>query len=215
MWHFTDDLYSLIPFALLTLAILGLWVHRFVWISALAAAIAAGCFTEAIGAIAIGWFALLLVLALVYRWASTRAFAGALAVRIAAGVLFFAAAVAIALLRPRGFPATVLAKVPAMDGGMSFLIVMGFAKVVSAIFILGIINPVPAVTWRELGTALVRAAPIFLITLVVVAAFAWGTGYVALEPRWTTLFLPWAFVNLFFTCFAEEAFFRGFLLHEL
>ena len=43
----------------------------------------------------------------------------------------------------------------------------------------------------------------------------WSMGYTALAPKWTTLFLLWAPINLFFTCLSEEAFFRGFVQHEL
>ena len=40
-------------------------------------------------------------------------------------------------------------------------------------------------------------------------------GQVALAPKWTSFFWLWAVTNLFFTCVAEEAFFRGFLQREL
>ena len=33
--------------------------------------------------------------------------------------------------------------------------------------------------------------------------------------KWTSFFWLWAVTNLFFTCVAEEAFFRGFLQREL
>jgi len=40
-------------------------------------------------------------------------------------------------------------------------------------------------------------------------------GYSQFAPKWTTLFFLFAPVNLFFTCLSEEAFFRGFVQHEL
>jgi membrane protease YdiL (CAAX protease family) len=40
-------------------------------------------------------------------------------------------------------------------------------------------------------------------------------GYSGFAPKWTPLFLLFAPINLFFTCLAEEAFFRGFMQHEL
>jgi membrane protease YdiL (CAAX protease family) len=40
-------------------------------------------------------------------------------------------------------------------------------------------------------------------------------GYTSFAPKWTPLFLLFAPVNLFFTCLSEEAFFRGFVQHEL
>jgi membrane protease YdiL (CAAX protease family) len=40
-------------------------------------------------------------------------------------------------------------------------------------------------------------------------------GYVRPDLRFGGLLLEWAWVNLFFTCLAEEAFFRGFIQHRL
>lgn len=40
-------------------------------------------------------------------------------------------------------------------------------------------------------------------------------GYVRPDLKFGGFFLQWAWVNLFFTCLAEEAFFRGFIQHRL
>jgi membrane protease YdiL (CAAX protease family) len=87
--------------------------------------------------------------------------------------------------------------------------------VAPAILILGIINTDRVRSWSELFTALRRVIPIWMVTVAIVIMLTMAMGYVRFEPKWTSLFLVWAVVNLFFTCLSEEAFFRGFLQHEL
>ena len=60
-----------------------------------------------------------------------------------------------------------------------------------------------------------RVAPITLLTLVAVMLLSLWLGYVNWQPKWTPLFIIWAWGNLFFTCIAEEAFFRGFIQKNL
>jgi membrane protease YdiL (CAAX protease family) len=92
---------------------------------------------------------------------------------------------------------------------------VGFPKVVTGIIILGLINPLLVHSWRELGRVLARALPVFAITAAVGMAVVLFRGYTSFAPKWTALFLLFAPVNLFFTCLSEEAFFRGFVQHEL
>lgn len=60
-----------------------------------------------------------------------------------------------------------------------------------------------------------RAAPVLLLTLVTVMLLSLQLGYVHWQPKWTPLFMIWAWGNLFFTCIAEEAFFRGLVQKQL
>ncbi|MES2069420.1 MAG: CPBP family intramembrane glutamic endopeptidase [Pseudomonadota bacterium] len=67
----------------------------------------------------------------------------------------------------------------------------------------------------ELGEAVPRALPVAGLTIVLVMAIAVPIGYLEPDfklPAFTPVFL---LVNLFFTCVAEEAFFRGFLQDRL
>lgn len=206
---------TLTPFVLLLVAVLGLWIHRFVWMAALAAALVAGCVTGALEPIALVWIALLLGLALAYRRAAAGTGRGAALLRAGCFAAYFLSALAIALVLLPGFPRTTLvADTHLTPGAAPFNLGLGFAKIVGGIFILGIINP-GAISRAGLGATLARAAPVFLVTAVVVMTFTLAVGYVRFEPKWTTLFLPWAVANLFFTCVSEEAFFRGFVQHEL
>jgi membrane protease YdiL (CAAX protease family) len=210
-------LVGLVPFGLLLAAVLGLWIGRAVWIGALAAAIAAGYYTGALAGLAAVWLALLAALALGFRWARARApSTQSILLRSAFGLAFFVFTLAIALVLLPGFPRTMLTEAMALTpGAVPYGIGLGFAKVAPAILILGIINTERVRSWRELGQVLSRAAPIWALTTLAVIALTLALGYVRFEPKWTSLFLMWAVVNLFFTCLSEEAFFRGFVQHEL
>jgi membrane protease YdiL (CAAX protease family) len=213
----TSDPMSLIPFAFLLLAVLGLWIHRWLWSAALAASIVAAYVTGALYGLAVVWIAVLAALALLYRHVRSRASTPLMKLaQVAAGLALFIFALALALLLLPGFPRTTLTEATVLSpGAMPYGIGLGFPKVVAGILILGIINEERVSSWSELSGVLSRTAPVFLATLVAVIACAWSLGYVRLDPKWTTLFLVWAPVNLFFTCLSEEAFFRGFVQREL
>lgn len=205
------------PFLLLLAAVAGLWLHRAVWIGALIAAVAAGYGTGALTGLAALWLALAAALALAHRWARGRTPSNlTTGLRVFFGLAFLVLVLAIALTALPGFPRTALTESMALTpGAVPYGIGLGFAKVAPAILILGILNPRRVGSWRELGTVLARVAPLWLVTTLAVIALTLSLGYVAFEPKWTSLFLLWAVINLFFTCLAEEAFFRGFVQHEL
>jgi len=204
---------SYIPFVLLMIAVLGLWLHRIVWSAALALAVGAAYFTGALVGLAALWIALLAACALFYRRARTRDGA---AMQLFAGALLFVFALALGLLLLPGFPRTVLVEpVVLSPGAAPYGIGLGFPKVVAGILILGLVNTVRVRSFGEWAAVLRNAAPVFLLTLAGVMICALALGYTRFDPKWTTLFLWWAPVNLLFTCLSEEAFFRGFVQHEL
>jgi len=217
MERLTGDLVSLIPFALLLAAVLGLWIHRWFWIAALVASVAAGYATGAVQGLAGVWLALFAGVALLYRWTRARGSTPLTKlVQVALGLVLFVFALALALVLLPGFPRTTLTEASVLSpGAPPYGIGLGFPKVVAGILILGIVTDLRVGSWSELSAVLRRTAPIFLGTLAAVIACAWLLGYVKLDPKWTTLFLIWVPVNLFFTCLSEEAFFRGFIQHEL
>jgi membrane protease YdiL (CAAX protease family) len=208
---------SLLPFALLLIAVLGLWIQRSLWIAALTAAVVAAYFTGALAGPAALWIALLGGLALAHRWCKTRpAPRTARWQPVASGLAFFLFALAMGLLLLPGFPRTVLVETVVLSpGALPYSIGLGFPKVVAGIFVLGLIHDERVRSWGELGQVLWRAVPVFLATVGAVMALALAVGYVRFDPKWTPLFLVWAPVNLLFTCLAEEAFFRGFVQREL
>ncbi|HEU4591233.1 MAG TPA: type II CAAX endopeptidase family protein [Steroidobacteraceae bacterium] len=198
----------LLPFALLLFTVFGLWMPRAVWVCALLASVLAGYFTGALQGLAALWIALLGALA----WAHVHAGK----YRLVTGLAFFLLALAMGLVLLPGFPRTVLvADTVLSPGAIPYGIGLGFPKVVGGIFILGLINTARVRSGRELARVLRRALPVLLVTVSVVMALTLALGYVRFDAKWTPLFFTWAVVNLFFTCLSEEAFFRGFVQHEL
>lgn len=206
-----------LPFVLLLAAVLGLWTRRAVWVTALVAAVLAGIFTGALHWLTMVWIALLAALALAYTHARDRSSSPhKSAWQALAGLAFFIYALAMGLALLPGFNRIVLVQPQVLsEGAAPYGISVGFPKVVTGIIILGLINPLLVRSWRELGRVLARALPVFAITAIIGMAVVIGMGYSSFAPKWTALFLVFAPVNLFFTCLSEEAFFRGFVQHEL
>ena len=214
---FVADAPTLIPFALLLASVICLWLSRTGWIAALIAAVVAAYLTGALTGPAFLWIALLGASAWVYARCKARAQPErGIARRVTAGVAFGLLAVAMGLALFPGFPRTiVIDRVVLSPGALPWSLGLGFPKVVTGIFIIGLIHRESVRSWRELGTVLARAAPVFLVTALAVMILVLALGYVKFDPRWTALFLPWAIAHLFFTCLSEEAFFRGFVQREL
>jgi membrane protease YdiL (CAAX protease family) len=205
-----------LPFLLLLTAVLGLWIHRTVWITALAAAVIAGIFTGALHWLAAIWIALLAALAIAYTRARDSTSPNKRIWQTLAGLVFFSFALAMGLNLLPGFYRVVLVEPVVLSAGAApYSISVGFPKVVTGIFILGLINPLLVRSWRELGRVLALALLVLFITAQVGMAVVLLMGYTSFAPKWTPLFLLFAPVNLFFTCLSEEAFFRGFVQHEL
>jgi uncharacterized protein len=205
-----------LPFLLLLAAVLGLWLHRAVWITALVLAVAAGYYSGALVGLAALWIAIAALLAWSYARTRERTNNSSRILRWVLALAFFTFAIALFLPALPGFVRVVLVEPQVLSPGAEpYGISVGFPKVVTGILILGLINPAVACSWRELGVVLARALPVLLFTTVCVSVFAVAAGYTAFAPHWTELFLLWAPINLFFTCLAEEALFRGFVQHEL
>lgn len=205
---------TLLPFILLLVAVLGLWIHRAVWISVLTAAVAAGYHTDALQGAAALWIAVLAALAFLFARVKARPMGGI--AQVAAGLAFFLFALVMGLALLPGFPRTVVVdSVVLSPGALPYSLGLGFPKVVGGIVVLGLIHEIRVRSWRELREVLKRTAPAFALTIVAVMICALVLGYVRFDAKWTSLFLIWALANLFFTCLSEEAFFRSFLQHEL
>jgi membrane protease YdiL (CAAX protease family) len=206
-----------LPFLLLVTAVIGLWMHRAIWIGALVAAIVAGYYSGALDGLAALWIALLAALAIAYaRIRANTALPNRPAWQALLGLLFFVYALAMGLALLPGFNRVELVAPQVLSAGAApYSIGVGFPKVVTGILILGLINPLLVRSWRELGPVLVRAFPVFTITAVAGMAVVILMGYSTFAPKWTLLFLLFAPINLFFTCLSEEAFFRGFVQHEV
>jgi membrane protease YdiL (CAAX protease family) len=205
----STDFGAYLPFGLLLGAVLCLWVRRDFALGLLALAVVVAHYSGALDFAAPLWIALLGVIAYLY---ATRTGLQMLALRL----VFLLYAVALGLLLIPGFPRTVLVEHLVLSpGAVPYTLSVGFAKVVTGIFILAFMHPERVRSWRELGCVLMRVVPVFVATALVVMAVALALGYVKFDPKWSPLFFTWGIVNLFFTCLSEEAFFRGFVQREI
>ncbi|HEX6636981.1 MAG TPA: type II CAAX endopeptidase family protein [Steroidobacteraceae bacterium] len=218
LWHARARLASLtiLPFALLLAAVVGLWIHRAFWITALVAAMVAGYCTGALRDLAALWVAIAAALCLWYSRSRARAaIAGGLSQRLVSGALLFIHGICMAVPLLPGFvrvelvPAQVLS-----EGAAPYALSVGFPKVTLGILLLGLVNP-SLLSRRGLAHVLVRTVPVFATTLACVVACALSLGYTRFAPHWHVLFLAWAPINLLFSCLSEEAFFRGFVQQEM
>ncbi len=70
-------------------------------------------------------------------------------------------------------------------------------------------------SWRELGAALRLALPLALAMALVLLGAALALGYLRPDPKLPAYTATFLAINLFLTCVAEEAFFRGLLQERL
>lgn len=212
----TFDTPTYLPFLILMVAVLGLWIHRWVWIGGLLAAVITAYLTGVMYGYAFLWIALLAATAVHYRWHDTHPGSGLPLPHWAYPLMFAIVALWLGLAPPTGFPRTpFIDSVRLSPDSIVWSIGLGFNKVVTGIFILGILHQERVRSWRELGSVLKTTTPVFLVTITAVMLVAIAIGNVRFDPKWTPLFLVWAPVNLLFTCMAEEAFFRGFAQREV
>jgi membrane protease YdiL (CAAX protease family) len=87
---------------------------------------------------------------------------------------------------------------------------LNFDKTIAGLFILAFGHDLirGREEWLRIFT---RTIPIILLTIPVVMVMSLAMGYVRFDMKFPSIFFIWAWTNLFFTCMAEEAFFRGFL----
>jgi membrane protease YdiL (CAAX protease family) len=206
-------------FALLTLAVAALWLgagerargwKRQAWLLPLAACLAAalaGGFLQPPG---LGWIALLGLAA----WAhAEKAKAPAARVATAAAALLLAAGLMLHVL-PGFLNPRVLAGIRFSPDAIPYTLFLNLDKTVAGILLLGWIHARirKGAEWRAMARA---AAPGAAVTLLLVMALSLATGYVRPEPKFPRETWLWLWVNLCFTCLAEEALFRGFIQHRL
>ena len=201
----------------LLFSVLGLWIGRWVWVTALAIAIVVGYAAQVLQGPAVIWIAAFAALCMGYRHARTDTslrFRAVLLTLSAIGII--ALGLLLAMHVAPGFHNfLVLDKVVLSPGAEPYTLYLNFDKTVVGICLLGLCHPTllsRATEWRK---AVRRGTPLALGNVMLVALVALLFGYLTWQPKWTSLFWIWAPVNLFFVCLAEEAFFRGFIQREI
>jgi membrane protease YdiL (CAAX protease family) len=87
-------------------------------------------------------------------------------------------------------------------------------KPLIGLFILAFLHPLLG-SRSDVLSMFQQLLPIAVITLGLVVLFSFVLGYIRLDIKIPHFLFYWLWANLFFTCVAEEAFFRGFLQRQL
>lgn len=207
-----SDPLSLATYVVLLFSIASLWItkSRIVWAALLATAVVFGLLSGRVGVFALVPIA---VLAACFYLAQENRFA--VVVRIGAGAVGAVLSVALALHVVPGFDNwKILDEFELSDQAQAFSLYLNFDKPLIGLFILAFGAPLLR-DWPEWKSMLVTAAPIALAGIALVYGLGYLSGYAAFDPTFDPVFAVWALRNLFFTCVAEEAFFRGFLQRYL
>jgi uncharacterized protein len=206
-------------FGLLALSIISVWlppipigkrINLPIWLLLFVAAILNGLVAGYLTWPALPALASFVVVA--YFTASTAA---GRAQRTLFGVLTAATALALALHRLPGFKNPVLiANAQFSPDAAPFTQYASFDKAAAGLILLAWLckRATTVEDWKEIGR---RTPIIVLATTAVVLIAAVAMGYVRFDPKLPAYTLVFLAVNLFFTCVAEEAFFRGFLQERL
>ena len=100
------------------------------------------------------------------------------------------------------------------SNGLPLNLYMNIDKAFMGIFIIGFTHP-RINQWQQFVDMIKQAWPLWVITLLISLSTALALGFVRFDPKLPAEFPIWFLTNLFFTCLAEEAFFRGFIQKNL
>jgi len=131
------------------------------------------------------------------------------------GTLFTLAALALGLhLLPGFHPLNIYHKLQLTPDAIPYNLNLNFDKTLIGLFIFGLWyqRPSPLLDWPQTSRLMIWSLPAIILTLVLLSSLA---GYIRWEPKLIDQLGLWMWANLFFTCSAEEAFFRGLIQHRL
>lgn len=193
---------------LLLAAVPALWLHRYLALGLLAAAAVVALLVgrlEVVGALAMLGFAVLsqMLGRSPKGWAGWAAWAAVLG---SAALLYLHVA--------PGFPAWTVMGPVRIGEGTPYQKLLAFDKTGAGILLLAL--AVPGILSRSRwGPLLRRAAPILVLTPLLLSLIAVASGYADWDVTVTQAFLWWGILNLLTTCVSEEALFRGLLQTRL
>ncbi|MDH5180807.1 MAG: CPBP family intramembrane metalloprotease [Gammaproteobacteria bacterium] len=129
------------------------------------------------------------------------------------GVLLMALGLGLHLL-PGFHNPQILDKVQLSPDSIPYSLYLNFDKAMVGLFILAFMQPLinTSLQWRDMIRQLL---PMAGITISIVILVSMAVGYIRFDPKWPDFLLYWLWINLFITCLAEEALFRGFLQQQL
>jgi membrane protease YdiL (CAAX protease family) len=213
-----------LTFGLLTLALAAMWLppgkraleaeswRRAFLPSMMALVAAVGC---ALYAQFLDWRGVLAIVAMgAASWGAYRPRMSA-TVRLLsiAGVLVLAAGLSLHVVPGFDNPKILSGAVLSPDA-LPYSKYLNFDKAVTGLFLLAFGEQLIS-RRREWVDMLRRTAPVMVGTVGVVLVLSFALGYVRFQPTPPPFLLFWSWTNLFFTCIAEEAIFRGFVQRGL
>lgn len=150
------------------------------------------------------------MLFIVMKWASTAQSRGHSAI---ANVVIFSLCLLFMLhLMPGVFNPLLVESLIISDGAIPYTKHVNFDKAMLAIALLLFI--VPTAKRVKAGTLLTVVVTTFFFSTVVFI-YATSVQFVNFDPKVSSILPGWALTNLFLTCFAEEAVFRGFIQQKV
>jgi CAAX protease family protein len=206
------DPLSLISYLLLLVSIISLWIKQDikVWGTVATFALVCGILAQRISAP--GVMSIVTLGLLYYTVNRVRI---KLPIRIAAGVLAIILSVSLATHILPGFNNwKILNNIYLSKTSQPYSMYLNMDKTFVGLIILGLGFPLIK-SVKEWASVIQATLPILLPGLIILVSISSIINYTDLDYKFPDLFIVWALNNLFFTCVAEEAFFRGFLQRNL
>ncbi|MFZ6654673.1 CPBP family intramembrane glutamic endopeptidase [Undibacterium sp. TJN19] len=213
------QLLQILPYMFLCAAITAAWLPKMIWtgpfkilVPGHLLAIFAGVLALTVGLILPTAAAVLLILALLL-WVTVKV-SLPFPLRVFAGALALFVALMLAMHKVPGFHNILLLdKIRLTDDALPFTLYANFDKGMVAYLLLRMFCQ-RASSFKEFIVDGKRSAVPAIMTLTVLIALGLVTQFFRFHPKLPEATLLFMAVNLFFTCVAEEAFFRG-LIQEL
>ena len=211
------SLINLSPFILLMVTVPLLWAGPRFWITTFVLAIAAGYLVGALAAAAGLLIAILAIACLAFDRSNDFEEPWKRRVAKAVSVIFIVVlSIGLAVHKLPGFHnLQVMSGAVFSPDSAPFNLWLNFDKAAAGILLLGLTYRPSMRTGFEWIPALKQALALGLLTVAVVTGLALLTGFVRWAPKFDPQFALWASDNLLLTCMSEEAFFRGFIQHQI
>lgn len=207
-----SDPLSLISYLLLLVSIISLWIKQDikVWGSIAISALICGILAQRISAFGV---ISIITLGLLYYIVNRDRIK--FPIRVTAGVLVIIVSVLLATHILPGFNNwKIVNNIYLTNTSLPYSIYLNMDKPFIGLFILGLGFPL-CKSFKELTSVIRSILPLLLIGLIILISISSIMNYTEMDYKFPDLFFVWALNNLFFTCVAEEAFFRGFLQRRL
>lgn len=203
-----DAPWSLVTYALLTCAILSLWLkrHYAVWGTLFAIATVCGLISGRLQ-----WPALLFIIsfsAICYFTFHARH----LTLKITCGIFVFILSILLWYhMIPGFYNWQIVNSVLLSADAAPFSMYLNFDKPMIGLLILGFGSLPVLKSKKEWYAVCIKTAPVAIVGTFVIAGLAYAFGYIKFEPKWGDFFIVWFVSNLFFSTITEEVLFRGFI----